>query len=482
MKAFIMAADALTPEYVFDTPELFPNIYKLIKNGASSAYSSYVQKGYAGSYTSEQNWASIYTGLSPKEHMIGAVKYSGDGVIYPQMSEFDNFQPFWQILNRNGITVGLWSADCCDDPVEIDGYVIASKYAPIFSPTENREAPREIHVCDKDRNMLNFLDRSPPPRLYPNTLKQLGYTFEQLKANPSLANNVANEKNFQAMIDNFNDELDFWFSAMKRAQKECPVDVMYLFTPTTDILAHFTLYSENNPVLIKAYQLLDKYIGDFVAEFNPEMTILMSDHGQQNFIDLVKCSDPITQKEAFAAHDQVLWMENGYIAFEAKNGGLLFTTHSLKGVFIACGKNIKNTKINEMRTVDIYPTLLEMFGVNIPSGRSGFVVDIFKSDIVNSGRLLEENKIKYKSVALIQTHEVSVTDIIVNELYIHKIFAKITIVGQKKYEEIFCNNPRVFDFVPIEEFDAKKYDEVYCGFFNKSSGEIDSLLLRVCLT
>jgi len=469
-----MAADAVTPEYIIGKKDLFPNIAKLMQNGATCTYSAYVQKGYNGSYSSRQNWASIYTGLTPYEHGIDYdIKAAKEKSA--RMQNFDNIKPFWKILNDNGLTVGLWSPLCCNDPVKINGYVVSGKYEPIFSPQEDREANREITVCEKDKYILKYLKGEPPPRVYPKTLNQQGYTFEQLKQNPELVDKIANEDNFKPLLDNFRDELEYWFNSMSNAQRENPVDVIYLFTPTTDILAHFVLYSDDNPVLIKAYQLLDTYIGSFINEFNPDISIFMSDHGQQNFKYLVNCSNQNIQKEGFENRDKVIWLKNGYIAFEAKNGGLIFTAHSLKGLFIACGKGIKNTELKEMRTIDIYPTILEMFGVKIPEERHGYVMDIFLREIINIDKLLLYKDIIYKNIALIQTHEVSKVDIFINELYIENRFIKLTIIGEAKYEEIFRNNPRVSDFVPIEKINAKDFDEVYCGFFNKATSQMSHI-------
>jgi len=470
MKALIVAADAITPEYVVEKRKLFPNINNIMEHGAMCTYSGYVQRGYSGSYSSGQNWVSIYTGLPPKEH--GKNRQAS-----LKMRDICEFEPFWQILNKNGLTTGLWSFRY-SEPIEIDGYIISSRYEPIFTPQDIREAPRTISVSEKDKQMLRLFDSAPPPRLYPKTLKQHGLTFEKVKENPELVDIVANEATFQPMLDNFEAELRFWFNAMTKAQRDIPVDVVYFFTPSTDILTHFILYSDNNPILIKAYQLLDNYIGRFVEEFKPDITVLMSDHGQQNFKYIVDCSNPDTQREAFSERDKAIWLKNGYIAFEALNGGLLFTTHTLKGVFIASGNGIKNVQVSEMRTLDIYPTLLEIFGIEIPEGRNGFVVDIFNRPVTNSGKLLKSSEIIYASIALIQAHEVSITDIILNELYLEKRFARITVVGEAKYEEIFRNNPRVFDFVSYRKFDASDFDEVFCGFYNKASKQMNHIRVK----
>ena len=479
LKALIIGADSVTPDILFSKKDLFPTFKEMIDNGVSAAYSAYVQKGFQGSYSSEQNWASLYTGLEPKEHLINT--YSARGQERrPQMKDFEELQPFWQVLNKNGYTVGLWAADNCVSPVEIDGYVVSTKYQMISTPIEDRKAIRTLEVCEKDKEFVaRIIDSEPVYRLYPKTLKQQGYTFKELQHDIMLAESVIKKYHFQDAIENFEQELKYWFSAMKKAQYLNPVDVLFFYTPTTDLIAHCCMYCDDNEILLKAYQLLDQYIGDFIKEFNPEISIFMSDHGQQNFKELIQCSNKEIQKEAFAAKDDVIWLKNGYIAFEAHNGALLFTAHALKGTFIATGNSIKkNLTLNEMRTVDFYPTLLEMFRVKLLEKRNGYVLDIFNRDVVNRSILLKEEEVIYDTIAFLQTNTVSITDVILNELYIEKRFSKITVVGNERYKEIFLHNPRVSDFVSYEEYDETKFDEVYCGIYNDTTKEIRHMRVK----
>ena len=60
------------------------------------------------------------------------------------------------------------------------------------------------------------------------------------------------------------------------------------------------------------------------------------------------------------------------------------------------------TEVQDMRTLDIYPTLLEMMRVKIPEGRGGFVQDIFDRPIVNAEKLFHTDKTQYRSVAVLQ--------------------------------------------------------------------------------
>ena len=416
LKALIVGADGVCPDYIFEHPERYPNLTKLCKTGASASYSAYVQKGYQSSYLSEMNWASIYTGLPPWEHHI-TVK-AGVGCRMPSMGQFNGLAPFWEQMNLNGLRVGLWAADCCADPTAINGYVIASRYTMLETPAPIRTAPRTLQTCEKDRPLLELLPGEPPPRLYPRTLEQQGYTFAQLRQDPELAWRAIEAYHFQDALDNFRAELEYFYQAICTVQRQNPVDVLYFYTPTTDLIGHCTMYCDGCGTLTKAYQLLDEYVGKWMDALQPENVIVLSDHGMSNFQELVRTSDERVRREAFAARDEVIWLPNGYIAFEARNGALLFTAHGLKGTFIAAGKDIRHTVLHEMRTLDVYPTLLELLGAAVPVGRAGYVLDIFNRPLRNQSSLLREADTVYTTVAVLQCVTPSMTDIVLNELYV----------------------------------------------------------------
>lgn len=476
LKALIVGADSVSPGYIFNKRALFPTLDRMIAHGASAAYSAYVQKGYAGSYSSEQNWISIYTGLHPRQHGISTNRVRGERR-RPRMADMDDLHPFWIMLNNSGYSVGLWAADSCVFPTVVNGYAASVGYDMIETPADCRIAQRKWHIHEKEQWLRRHLRGEPPPRLYPKTLRQQGYSFEDLKASPAKAWHAIQRYHFQEALENFEEELCCFFAAMREVQLASPVDVLYFYTPTPDLIAHCCMYCDDNETLIKAYQLLDRHMGMFIDEFKPELTVFLSDHGQQNFKDLVKCSDPSVQREAFAARDDVIWLENGYIAFEAHNGALLFTAHALHGVFIAHGAGIRHSAVSGMRTLDIYPTILEMLGITVPPGRPGFVMDVFDRPPVNPGMLLDPGKRSRKSVALVQTHALDIMDIVLNELYNELRFADITVVGEPKYSEIFSGNPRVAGFIPIETFSPDAFDAVYCGFYNEASGLMKHVLV-----
>lgn len=467
LKALIIGADALCPEYIFDHPERYPNLSALARRGAGGSYSAYVQKGYRGSYVSEMNWASIYTGLAPWEHHV-ALQNQGKYRM-PRMERFRGLAPLWEALNARGLRMGLWAADCCLDPVEIDGYAVSARYEMVETPRPERTSERTLQACEKDAHILDWLSGSPPPRLYPRTLAQQGLVFEDLRRDPALAWEAVQAYHFQEAVDNFREELEFFFQAMCEAQRREPVDVLYFYTPTTDLIGHCAMYQDDSETLAEAYRLLDEYVGKWEEALRPENTVVLSDHGMCNFKDLVRCEDEAVRRAAFSARDEVIWLPNGYIVFEAHNGALLFAAHALKGTFIAGGRDIRPSEPKEMRTLDIYPTLLELLGIPVPEGRAGFVQDLFSRPLVNRERLIRPEPVS-RQIAVLECGTPSLTDIVLNELYVRERFARFTVVGEERYREIFLHNPRVSGFLSYAQFDFTRFDEVYCGVWNEASG------------
>lgn len=125
-------------------------------------------------------------------------------------------------------------------------------------------------------------------------------------------------------------------------------------------------------------KLINEFIGELLRELEPKNTVIISDHGMSSFRQVLDCDDVEIQREAFGWRDKSIWLKNGEIIAKANNGAFLSGFHDIKGTFIISGKDIRSGNIKGMRTLDFYPTLLELFGIKVPSGREGYVLDIFK--------------------------------------------------------------------------------------------------------
>ena len=151
MKALIIAADAVDPRLIIKYRNELPTINKMIGNGAFIPFHAYTGWNYWSAYKSEQNWATILTGLTPTAHGINY--RMGISARPPRMDDFSGLQPFWEIVNLNGYSVGLWHADLCSHPVPINGYSVSAYYDPIESPVEKRDAELKIQFCSNGKNI-----------------------------------------------------------------------------------------------------------------------------------------------------------------------------------------------------------------------------------------------------------------------------------------------------------------------------------------
>jgi predicted AlkP superfamily phosphohydrolase/phosphomutase len=71
MKLLIFGIDAADPKILFHYLDEFPTISKLAREGSYGKL-----QGYSFGYGSYDNWATIFTGLPPREH--GVIRKSGN--------------------------------------------------------------------------------------------------------------------------------------------------------------------------------------------------------------------------------------------------------------------------------------------------------------------------------------------------------------------------------------------------------------------
>lgn len=462
LKGLIIGADGVMPGFIFKYPKKFPNITKLAESGIAVKHAGQVIRTTNSIYYSESNWATIYTGLEAWEHNITIA----DGVrLFPTMDNYDSLKPFWKVLNDNGLSVGLWAAFGCRNPVDIYGYAVSVNFESIEDERENREIQFVLQTAPKDRHILERITGGVPSKKYPQTLAQRGLDFEYLKQNPNEALKAVKDYCYEDGIAGFKKELDFFYKAITDTQAYCPVDVLYFFTLATDTLGHFIPHRENEEPLIEAYQILDDFIGRLIDKLKPEITIIMSDHGQDYYNEMVQADDPLLAREAFDSRDRAIWLPNNNIVLKGDNGALLFTTHSLYGLFVAAGEGIGGGSDGEMRIIDIYPTLLEAFGCQVPQGVPGYVQPIFNRSLYNDDKLYPVNHSR-KKAAVFECPTVFMTTNLINEIYIRNRFDDITVVGKPKFTEIYLNNPRVQGFIAEDKYDSGHFDEVYEGKFD----------------
>ncbi|OCL27614.1 hypothetical protein U472_03420 [Orenia metallireducens] len=478
MKLLIVGVDGMPPEILFGNLSEFPNMKKLCMSGAYGDYDAYTY-----GYGSRDNWLSLYTGLTPQQHGVIGNTYS-DTKRKPRREDYEDKSPFWDKLNEKDISVGMWNGLVTTPSKNIKGYMISGEPNFEIDGAEDPLADVNPVFCEEDKDLKKYIigeiDRPPMPK----SPEEFGYTWEEILEDYSLADKILKDDYFIECVDYLEGELEFYKNNIINMQKNNPVDILFFYTAIVDFIAHFQMHDQTDEVMKKSLKLIDQFIGEVLDELAPEKIIVMSDHGLKSLASFFPNTSIEIQKEAFGWKDKSVWLKNGQIATRARNQAFLTGIHSLKGSFIIAGEGIKKDKIGEMRTVDFYPTLLEIFDIEIPKDRQGFVLDIFSNkEIINKDKLLTKDKIKRENIAIIQNIEVPEFNRVINEVFLDNRFANITVFSEEKYKNIFLDNPRVEEVKLMKDFklnfkEFQDYDKLFIAYRNKTTGEFKYLELK----
>lgn len=465
MKLLVIGIDAMMPDILFEHIEEYPTLNKLVKEGMAGSYD-----GYVYGYGSHDNWISMYTGLSPKEHKIIKGIFQPENRL-PRLYDYSQHETIWKVLNANGYTVGMWKGLATAPPEQIEGYMVSGELAFDDYFNDPEIALEGNMFVDKDIKLATLFEGEFPNRSVPSGPESYGYTWEQLFENPKLINLFLNEHYFEEGYTYLQEMLEYSLVNIKNVNEKNPVDLFWFYNGVFDYLGHFTFHDKNRTQIKKAFALVDSFVKRLIEICKPENILVLSDHGQKSYIDhFPNCSLEI-QREAFGLADECL-LTGDNIVMKARTGGFMSSFHSLKGTMIAAGKDFSKGEICQVRNLDIYVMILELFNCKAPENRSGYVPDIFnKNQFVNKhiNHVLPE---KIKKTLLIQTCEVNVFNSFLNDYYNDNRFEDIYVFGPGKYQSIFLANEQISGFLPFEEgYSKRDFDKIITTYDNKKSNE-----------
>lgn len=474
MELMIFAIDALPPDILIENIDDYKNIKSLIDKGIFCDYDA-----YAYGYGSRDNWISLYTGLIPEVH--GCINNSfKDENRYPNTNDYKDKKPFWSELNKRGITTGIWRGLSTTPPLEVDGYMISGE---INYELENNDEHNSIEpiVVEKDLWILNELEGKLNKNPIPRSFKKYYDGFDKEKSQ-EIISKLLNKDYF---LDGFNflkDELEYYKKNIVKVQRKNPVDVCFYYNQLIDFISHFQSHDLDKEIIKASIGLIDKFIGDIINEINPKNIIVISDHGIKGWHEYFLGYKREDQKELFGLSDEAYWLNNGSIVIEGRNGGLLSACHDIKGTFIAVGEKFQNKKIANMRTIDFYPTLLEMFDIDVPLDREGKVLNIFNKTKINNANIVLNEKEHNGKILVIQNVDIPNLNTILNKIFLKNRFYSLYVLGEKKYEKALKLNTRVKKFIKNGTIGKKEmfetYDKIIIPYYNKQNKKLSYYVIE----
>ena len=463
MKLLVFAVDAADPKILFDHLHEFPNFARLAREGSTGKL-----EGYCLGYGSYDNWATIYTGLPPREH--GVLRRSGNSPECPTIADIEPHDPLWRALNRNGITAAFVRGMMMNPPPCIDGWVMggdpefldktASTRYPTFSP-------KDAHLADLIGGEFERPFRAP-------YLEELGGDWEQALSDPAAIGRVMPGDYFAKFLEYVKAEADYYVDATLRLQSHQPTEFLFFFLGSMDVLQHFQMHEKGWDTIRQGYKIVDDALGVLLRELEPENVMAMSDHGQEPWHMMFPDTPLDVQGEAFGWPVRT-WLPDGTILCKGTSG-VLSAAHCVNGVLICSGPEFaRGAPIAGYRVLDIYPTLLEFFGIDCD--REGVVIPVFRDE--RTGREPVTFTPEFARIAVVQTREVNKTLVSVNELWIRYRGCHITVVGHERFRNTFLYDPRVDDFLDLDSLAVTwdSYHPSQAGELRRRLGDFDLVVL-----
>lgn len=472
MKLLVIGIDAMMPDILFPNIDDYPTLKKLVEQGVAGSYD-----GYVYGYGSHDNWTSMYTGLSPKEHQIVKGIYQPANRL-PRLYDYSHHETIWKVLNKNGYKVGMWKGLVTAPPENIDGYMISGELAFDEHFNDPEIAIEGNMLVPKDEHLDALFEGDFPKRPTPKGPEEYGYTWKQLFETPQLIDEFLDEHYFEEGTKYLEEMLEYSLNNIKKVNEQQQVDLFWFYNGVFDYLGHFTFHDKTRTQIKKAFHLVDCFTEKLLDILKPENVLFLSDHGQKSYIDhFPNCSVDI-QKEAFGLADQcALSGEN--IVMKARTGGFLSSFHSLKGTMILAGNDIKRGPLQAVHNLDIYPLILELFNCKVPEHRKGLVPNVLKKSTYINRTIEEVQPASNERVLFIQTCEVNVFNSYINDYYNEHRFTDIYVYGPAKYITIFEANDQVAGFIAFEDgYDASEFDQVLVTYANKRSNEQQFIEIR----
>lgn len=283
-------------------------------------------------------WTTIYTGLSFENHCIMEA--------WGEPAKFREFKHpcIWDVLNKHGVTTGLFGLPVTYPPKSIDGFWVSgfptppprTEYNPdgavISFPASIQFTHLRQHVVDIIQVMLNEN----------NVIEDWGYPEPsgKIKADwqSGFYEKMRKDENYpyKICVAVYRRQL----RAIKGLFRDYHVDAMFIQFSFLDHVGHLE-YTLSSLFPEKMYLLVDSIIKELYLHFNPDNFVIVSDHG-----------------------------------FKDKR-------HAREAVAYFQGEDINTDYMKNFSNMDVMPTVLFMMGVPSPPVDGIVHYGLFKSQYLS---------------------------------------------------------------------------------------------------
>lgn len=350
LKFLILAWDGAAPKIIFNHLNQLPTLKRLCQEGSCGEVLS-----QTGSF---DVWTTYYTGLSPERHGIKQVKLrerqkEGQLNLYT-LNDVCCRKFLWNYINETGYSIGMVGGLMTYPAPQVKGFVVSGEL--LYGKKESAFFPPEIRKFVPD---TIFHYSVPAPLAKP---------FEQL-SNQEIENILLSGyfAPLPALIQKIQRNLEMATNLCRLY----PVDILIHYFIDLDPIQHFSFHEPDLGTILRAYQIMDQGLGKFIATFQPQWVMVVSDHGGDSFQNIYGKSSELEERPGWKRVNQDL------LVMEGHNKAIISGDHISTGFYAIWGPKVSKNCRWQISFTDVFPMILHALKIPLPEGLDGRIPDIF---------------------------------------------------------------------------------------------------------
>ncbi len=355
MKLLIFGIDAADPEIILDHRDSLPNLDKLCSQGAYGRVQSL--------FYSCDIWTSYYTGLKPEKHGVQYLRLSNPKANQPVSLTAPYY--LWNTLNQQSFSFGMIEGLYTYPAPVVDGFFWSGK-------------PRLGNDYTFPASIKDLLTEGYSKDLIPPPISAYGIGEPFASAPVEKLQEILEQNYYADYPEHLTRKLGWYREKIRQLYKLYPVDVLFFYTTDLDLFGHFTQHPACLPITLQTYQVLDRFIGEIIGDWEPESVLFLSDHGMQ---PTAKVFDPKERASLmigdYQGFERIL--PDGTYVTPWTNQSLATGVHSDIGFYAFRGPQLKENFYHDISYLQAYPAILQALGLIIPSHVETSLPDIFES-------------------------------------------------------------------------------------------------------
>jgi SAM-dependent methyltransferase len=329
LKLLIFAVDGATPRFIDEHRMELPHFNALINEGTRGVVT--------GPPFSCDRWFTYYTGLRPEQHGMEALRLSTSGRITLTDSKAQKF--LWDYIAKAGLRFGMLGGLGCEPPAKGDGFWV-NFYYDLFYPENVQQFCTNLWLTGFPYPICEEMGTKPWDMVSPE---------EVIK--------TLRQYNWNILVDWVKQRQQQQLKMLNNLMARWPVDVLWYYAFELDWCQHLAAHRPDT--LIACYRIIDETLGYLRANYLPDVTLVISDHG----VTPIGLDIPYPKLKPLPGVGACVPLENKNTFWTGE--------HHSDSFYALSGPGVPGGVRSDIDFIQVFPLLLDRLGIAVPAGLPG---------------------------------------------------------------------------------------------------------------